>query len=96
MYQFDFDEWSTLAKTDPVEFERKRKEVIDSVIMTALLEMRYNLRLAQITCDALRTEIDDPLLASAAMLGLAQNTLKKLEPAFTQLLATIDKSKEPE
>jgi hypothetical protein len=32
MDKFDFDEWSELARTDPEQFEQKRRDVIESYI----------------------------------------------------------------
>ncbi len=84
MYKFDFDEWAALAESDPAEFERKRKEVLDSEIAKAPVENRNTLRLLQMECDAIR-KTADPMDAAAQMLIMAQASLKKLKTPLTQL-----------
>jgi hypothetical protein len=84
MYKFNFDEWAELAQSDPEEFERKRKEVLEAEIMKASVANRYDLRLIQMQCDALR-ETYGPVEAAAAMLGMAQQSLKQLKTPLTQL-----------
>jgi len=89
MYKFDFDEWAALAQTNPLEFERRRKDVLEAEIMKAPIENRNGLRLLQMECDAIR-ETYEPLEAAAAMLALAQESLLKLKTPLTQFRAECE------
>ncbi len=53
---FDFDEWMTLAKTDPEGFARRRREAIEKLIASAPQTRQQRLRGLQWSIDAeLRT-----------------------------------------
>ncbi len=45
--KFDFDEWHELAKTDPVAFDKKRKEIVESFIAKAPEARQEKLRRLQ-------------------------------------------------
>lgn len=92
MFKFDFNEWAQLSKDDPVEFERRRKEVLDAEILKAPIKNRGSLRLLQMECDAYRNSMD-PLEASACMLFLSQLKLNLLDSSLKKLLYDIDQLK---
>lgn len=49
---FDFDEWMTLAKTDPEAFARRRREAIENLIAGAPQARQQRLRGLQWSIDA--------------------------------------------
>jgi hypothetical protein len=89
MITFNFDEWADLYKNDPSEFERKRKEVLETEILKAPIKNRNKLRLLQIECDAIR-EVMHPLEATHMMLTKAQDMLRTIKGPLTQLRAECE------
>lgn len=59
--EFDFEEWASLAKTDPEAFEAKRGEVIARFIENASPRMRSRLRGLQWRIDMERRRASNPL-----------------------------------
>jgi len=52
-FNFNFDEWAALAKTDPAEFERRRKEATSAVIASAPAELQLKLHQLQWKLDGI-------------------------------------------
>lgn len=68
MQQFDFDEWSTLAKTAPEEFESRRHSAIEGVISGCTNARR--LRGLQCRIDLERARARTPLKACLRLSSL--------------------------
>lgn len=58
---FDFDQWKTLAETDPEAFERRRQALIDSYIDGAPQSKRQRLRGLQWRVDMERRRSSNPM-----------------------------------
>ena len=84
MTQFDFDEWANLYRTNPMEFERRRKALLDAEIAKAPTEHRINLRLLQSDLDELHDTLP-PLHAAQVMSALMNINLEKLQSALLDL-----------
>lgn len=63
MKPFNFDEWATLAKTDPVAFAQHRADVIEAVIGSAPPERQAQLRRLQWRIDMERQRCSNPMHA---------------------------------
>lgn len=63
MTTFDFDEWATLAKTDPEAFAQRRAAVIEAVIVSAPVERQLRLRGLQWRIDMERQRCKNPMHA---------------------------------
>ena len=60
---FDFDEWSQIAKTDPEKFEKMRRQLIESVFEQAPEHLRPQLERQQWQIDQVRNQSVTPLAA---------------------------------
>ena len=60
-FSFDFDQWKTLAETDPEAFERRRQAVIESYIGGATPSKRQRLRGLQWRVDLERRRSSNPM-----------------------------------
>ena len=63
MNPFNFDEWATLAKTDPAAFAQRRADLIEAVIASAPLERQPQLRRLQWRIDMERQRCSNPMHA---------------------------------
>ncbi len=61
--EFDFDQWCELAKSDPEQFEAKRREVIDEFISSASPSMEKRLRQLQWRIDMERKRCKNPMMS---------------------------------
>jgi len=59
----DFDRWASLAKTDPEAFERKRAEVIETMIQRMPAQKQQRMRCLQWKIDQVRDRASNPLAA---------------------------------
>ncbi len=85
---FNFEEWMNLAKSDPEEFEKRRKEMINNLICSAPAERQQRLRGLQWRIDMERKKCSNPLSACIRLSEMMWdfvyaengflNTLKKL------------------
>jgi hypothetical protein len=89
MNNFSFDEWTKLYETNPEEFERKRKNLLEAEILKAPVENRSKLRLLQMECDAIRASMT-PIEATIEMTKMAAKTLQELKTPLTQLRAICE------
>jgi hypothetical protein len=60
---FDFEDWASLAQSDPAAFEAKRQDMIDKLIEGAPEELRQRLRSFQWRIDMERERSANPLQA---------------------------------
>lgn len=84
MTEFSFDEWARLYKTDPAEFDRKRKEFLDLEISKAPEKYRDILRVLQTECNAIR-KVNTPLDATIEISAMMEERLSRLKAPLTQL-----------
>lgn len=89
MDDFSFDEWAKLYKTDPIEFECRRKDLLEKQILKAPIENRNNLRLLQMECDAIR-KTHGPMESAAIMTSMASKKLQELKTPLTQLRSACE------
>ncbi len=61
---FDFDTFAKLAKDDPEEFNRRRRELIDANISAAPDHIQKKLRHLQFRADAVSESAPNPIVAS--------------------------------
>ena len=66
----DFDEWSKLSQSDAEAFERRRREVIDSIIAESPEHMRERLRRLQWRVDAARRRYKHPLKSCVVIFNM--------------------------
>lgn len=57
----DFDEWSSLAKTDPIAFEARRSDIIEDFIRNSPDHLRLRLRGLQFHIDMERRRSRSPM-----------------------------------
>lgn len=92
---FDFEEWMLLAKSDPEEFEKRRKHVIDDFISSAPEDRQQRLRGLQWRIDIERRRCSNPLAACIRLSDMMWNfvyaedgflnTLKMLRAAHSRV-----------
>jgi len=63
----DFDQWAELASRDPVQFEQKRREVIDEFLQSVSSERRLHLQRLQWRVDRIRERCATPMAATIAI-----------------------------
>jgi len=67
---FDFDEWRLLFEADPEEFEKRRREAVDSLIQLAPPTQQTRLRGLQWQIDAIRSRYKHPLVSATKLFQL--------------------------
>ena len=81
---FDFDEWMTLAKTNPAQFEHRRQAMIDKLIRSRKPEMQQRLRGLQFRIDMERRRSPTPLAACVRLNELLMDQFSsQLAPILT-------------
>ena len=70
-----FDEWRSLATSDPEEFEQARRRVLDTVIAQSSEKRRQRLKAMQWRIDRLRERSATPLAACILLSDLMWNSL---------------------
>lgn len=65
--EFDFNEWSQLAKNDPEAFEARRKDIIEEELAKAPDEYRQRLEQLQWRIDAERLRHKHPLASAQCL-----------------------------
>jgi hypothetical protein len=88
MTDFNFDEWVELFKTDPASFERRRAELLASVLTNAPIECRNSLRIIQMECDVIRA-MHEPLVAAQLMSDMMIARLETLGKQLIRLQDTL-------
>lgn len=83
--EFDFKEWSELAKTDPESFEARRNRVINEAIRRVPTDRQQMLRGLQWKVDRIRELKRTPLAACIAITDMMWDTFNNLHHAYTEL-----------
>ncbi len=89
MSNFNFDEWASLYKNYPEEFERKRAAILESEILKAPVERRNKLRMLQLECDAYHSSMT-PLAATVAISQLMDEKLNELKTNIELLKTDVN------
>jgi len=74
----DFEEWSTLARSDPESFEKKRLETIELFFTSVPEEKRRRLRGLQWQVDQTRQLTRTPMAACIAISNMMWDSLHRL------------------
>lgn len=90
MGPFNFDKWAKLYQTDPVEFDRQRKALLDSVIADARQENQATLRKLQQECDTIRSS-QTPVEASASMISMLVESLFDIQDSLADITYLVNK-----
>lgn len=88
---FDFDEWSALAKSDPVTFEQKRLALIEEFLRELPPHDQKRLRGLQFRIDMERRRARTPMAACLKLSAMMWDSLlgsRGLKNALDSLLAT--------
>jgi Protein of unknown function (DUF3135) len=88
---FDFDEWSALAKTNPVAFEEKRQALIEEFLREVPPPDQQRLRGLQFRIDMERRRARTPMAACLKLSSMMWDSLlgsHGLKNALDSLLAT--------
>jgi hypothetical protein len=85
MIEFNFEEWASLAKNYPEEFERKRKELLEQEIAKAPPTYRTGLRVLQMECDAYHNDME-PLDAVGKITEMMSDKLEELKDGVIELI----------
>ena len=94
---FDFDEWMSLAKTNPVQFEHRRQAMIDKLIRSRRPEMQQRLRGLQCRIDMERRRSRTPLAACVRLNELLMEQFSsQLAPILTGELPANSSTAGPE
>lgn len=69
-HPFDFDQWHSLARSDPASFESRRREVIAAAIARAPHAQQERLRCLQWRIDHIRARSATPLAACLKLVDM--------------------------
>jgi hypothetical protein len=73
--KIDFDEWASLAQSDPEKFETRRREIIEAAISRNPPERQHRLRCLQWKIDQIRDRSPTPLSACVKISNMMWNSL---------------------
>ena len=73
--EFDFDEWSSLAKSDPAAFEEKRLELIEEFLRELPAHDQQRLRGLQFRIDMERRRARTPMAACLKLSAMMWDSL---------------------
>lgn len=85
---FDFDEWSSLARTAPDEFEDRRHRVIEQIISSSTDIRR--LRGLQCRIDLERTRARTPLKACLRLSSMMWDSLYACRSELNRFVRTVE------
>jgi len=92
---FDFDEWMTLAKTNPTQFERRRQAMIEKLIRSRKPESQRRLRGLQFRIDLERRRCRTPIAACVRLNELLMDQFSsQLAPILTGDLPEVAANQE--
>lgn len=94
MKPFNFDEWATLAKTDPAAFAQHRADVIEAVIASVPLERQPQLRRLQWRIDMERQRCSNPMHACIHLFNKMWDSVYS-ERGLLNALLMIQNPKDP-
>lgn len=83
---WDFNDWMTLSRSDPIAFEERRRRVIEEAIARAPQHMQPRLRARQWHIDIERSRTRNPLSACIRL----SNMMWKMVCGRQGLMAAID------
>jgi len=75
---FDFEEWQSLYKNDPVLFEKRRKKLINQFVDLSPKRYRPRLKILASRVDEVRDQSASPETACAEILSMMQNSVSDL------------------
>jgi hypothetical protein len=81
---FDFEAWAALARDDPEEFERRRRQAIDALIASSPANRR-RLEGVQFRIDMERKLAHSPLKACLRVSGMMWDTFLELRTELAEL-----------
>ncbi|MEE9422821.1 MAG: DUF3135 domain-containing protein [Gammaproteobacteria bacterium] len=73
--KIDFDEWVSLARSDPEKFEVRRREIIESAIANNPPERQQRLRCLQWKIDQIRDRSPTPISAAVKISNMMWDSL---------------------
>lgn len=82
---YAFEDWQRLHEADPVAFEARRKEALESVIQSAPQELQPRLRGLQFRVDMERSRAGSDLAACLKAQSMMWDSLLKLRDALSEL-----------
>ena len=88
----DFDAWSKLYREDPVEYERRRAEMLNETIMKAPVEHRNMLRMIKLEVDTIRQMYPDPVEATIRISEAMVAKMKHMKAELTRLREILEDS----
>lgn len=83
--KFDWNTWSTLARENPEEFERRRREEIEAVIAAASPEHQQRLRGLQFRIDVERQRSSSPMGACVRINRMMWESFAQLRTSLQDL-----------
>jgi hypothetical protein len=84
-FEFDFDQWRTLAEKDPAAFFAARSTLLAEFIASAPPRMRGELEALQTMVDHSRVEAGTPDKATACIMGMMADHLSALATQMADL-----------
>lgn len=82
---YAFEDWQRLHEADPVAFEARRKEALESVIQSAPEDVQPRLRGLQFRVDMERSRAGSDLAACLKAQSMMWDSLLKLRDALSEL-----------
>ncbi len=83
---FDFDQWSALARSNPDEFERRRRQLIETVLAEAPGHMQNRLRGLQFRIDMERAKAGTPLGAAIRLNAMMWSSFNEMRSSLSALV----------
>jgi hypothetical protein len=84
-HDYAFEDWRWLHETDPVAFEARRKEALESVIESAPASLQPRLRGLQFLVDMERARAGSDLAACLKAQSMMWDSLHRLRDALAEL-----------
>lgn len=92
MTHFDFDEWASLYRKNPTEFQQRRKDFLTAEINSAPIAYRDNLHALQSECDAICDSLP-PLESTIEISKLMVSKMRALRETYDDLEYKLQKLK---
>lgn len=90
--KFVFEDWKSLAESDPEAFEAKRQQVLDMMIASAPNHYRRRLQRLQWRIDAERQRSSNPLSACMRISGMMMNAVYGKDGLVDALNGRVEKN----
>jgi hypothetical protein len=88
--KFDFEYWKNLAKNDPMLFEKKRSEAIETLIRSCREENQLRLRQLQWRIDGIRRKHDSHTGALVEMQQLVHESCEELMSTLEEVSRRLE------